>query len=106
MIEKRFFLSNLLKTHFSFTFAISQNSIRALLVQNNPQKSEKNRCFQIFSSIWDILYKEILMQLIKSFVIINLNKMSIFCAIESFGHESSTSCKYIPQNIYEKLEQI
>ena len=46
------------------------------------------------------------MQLIKSFVNINLSKMSIFCAIESFGHESSTSCKYILQNIYEKLEQI
>ena len=28
--------------------------------------------------------------------------MSIFCAIESFGHESSTSCKYILQNIYGK----
>ena len=46
------------------------------------------------------------MQLIKSFVDINLNKMIIFCAIESFGHESSTSCKYVQQNIYEKLEQI
>ena len=46
------------------------------------------------------------MQLKKSFVIINLNKMSIFCAIESFGHERSTSRKYILQNIYEKLEQI
>ena len=46
------------------------------------------------------------MQLKKSFVIINLNKMSIFCAIESFGHERSTSRKYILQKIYEKLEQI
>ena len=32
--------------------------------------------------------------------------MSIFCAIESFGHESSTSYKYILQNTYGKLEQI
>ena len=53
--EKRFFLSNLLKTQFSFTFAISQNSKRALFVQNNLPKTEKNRCFQIFSSIWDML---------------------------------------------------
>ena len=59
----------------------------------------KQKCNKLYS-------KEILMQLIKSFVIINLNKTSIFCAIESFGHESSTSCKYILQNIYEKLEQI
>ena len=59
MIEKRFFLSNLLKTHFSFTFAISQNSKRAPFVQNNPQKTEKNKCFQIFPSIWDILERNL-----------------------------------------------
>ena len=59
----------------------------------------KQKCNKLYST-------EILMQLIKSFVNINLNKMSILCAIESFGHESSTSCKYILQNIYEKLEQI
>ena len=28
--------------------------------------------------------------------------MSIFCGMESFGHESSTFCKYILQNIYGK----
>ena len=55
MIEKRFFLSNLLEIHFGFAFAIFQNSKRALSVQNNPKKTEKNRCFQIFLSIWDIL---------------------------------------------------
>ena len=38
------------------------------------------------------------MQLIKSFVIINLNKMSIFCAVESFGHES-----LLPANTYCKI---
>ena len=59
----------------------------------------KQNCNKLYS-------KEILMQLIKHFVIINLNKMSISCAIESLGHERSTSCKYILQNIYEKLEQI
>ena len=106
MIEKRFFLSNLLKTHFSFTFAISQNSKRALFVQNNPQKTEKKLDVFKYSRRYGVYSKEILMQLIKTFVNINLNKMSIFCAIESFGHESSTSCKYILQNIYEKLEQI
>ena len=59
----------------------------------------KQNCNKLYS-------KEILMQLIKHFVIINLNKMSISCAIELLGHERSTSCKYILQNIYEKLEQI
>ena len=103
MIGKRFFLSNLLKKHLSFTFALTQNS--ALFVKSNPQKTEKIDVFK-YSCLYGIYSKEILMQLIKSFVNINLKKMSIFCAIESFGHESSTSCKYILQNIYEKLEQI
>ena len=47
MIEKRFFLLNLLKTHFSFTFAISEDSKRALFVQNNPPKTEKIDVFNI-----------------------------------------------------------
>ena len=74
-------------------------------MQNNPQKTEKIDVFK-YSRRYGIYSKDILMQVIYSFVIINLNKMSIFCAIESFGQESSTSCKYILQNIYEKLEQI
>ena len=73
MIEKRFFLSNLLKTHHSFTFAISQNSKRALFVQNNPQKTEKIDVFK-YSRRYGIYSKKILMQVIYSLVIINLNQ--------------------------------
>ena len=60
MIEKRFFLSNLLKTHFSFTFAISQNSKRALSVQNNPKKLKKIDVFK-YCHRYGIYSKEILM---------------------------------------------
>ena len=77
MIEKRFFLSNLLKTHFSFTFASSQNSKRAFFVQNNPQKTEEIDVFK-YSRRYGIYSKEILMQIIYSFVIINLNKNEQF----------------------------
>ena len=73
MIEKRFFLLNLLKTHFSFTFAISEDSKRALFVQNNPPKTEKIDVFK-YSSRYGIYSKEILIQVIYSFVIINKNE--------------------------------
>ena len=85
--------------------------MKVLLPANTYCKIFMEKLEQIYSNIKQksnkLYSKEILMQLIKRFVItINLNKMSIFCAIESFGHESSTSCKYILQSIYEKLEQI
>ena len=104
MIEKRFFLSNLLKIHFSFTFAISQNSKRALFVQNNPQKTEKNRCY---SRRYGIYSKEILMQVIYSFVIINLNKNEHFLCnriilVMKILLVANTYCKIF----MEKLEQI
>ena len=73
MIEKRFFLSTLLKTRFSFTFTISQNSKRALFVQSNPQKTEKIDVFK-YSRRYGIYSKKILMQVIYSLVIINLNQ--------------------------------
>ena len=77
MTEKRFFLPNLLKTHFSFTFAISQNSKRALFVQNHPPKTEEIDVFK-YSRQYGIYSKETLMQVIYSFVIINLNKNEHF----------------------------
>ena len=77
MIEKRFFLSTLLKTRFSFTFTISQNSKRALFVQNNPQKTEKIDVFK-YSRRYGIYSKKILMQVIYSLVIINLNQNEHF----------------------------
>ena len=84
--------------------------MKVLLPANTYCKIFMEKLEQIYSNIKQkcskLYSKEILMQLIKSFVIINLNKMNIFCATESFGHKSSTSCKYILQNIYEKLEQI
>ena len=80
---KTFFLSNLIKTHFSFTFAISQDSKRALFVQNNPQKTEKIDVFK-YSRRYGIYSKKILIQVTYSFAIINLNKNEHFFAIESF----------------------
>ena len=107
MIEKRFFLSNLLKTHFSFTFAISQNSKRALFVQNNPQKTEKKLDVFKYSRRYGIYYKEILMRVIYSFVVINLNKIEHFFCIRIILAMKDL----LPANTYcklfiEKLEQI
>ena len=76
MIEKGFFLSTLLKTRFSFTFTISQNSKRALFVQSNPQKTEKIDVFK-YSRRYGIYSKKILMQVIYS-LIINLNQNEHF----------------------------
>ena len=106
VIEKRFFLSNLLKTDFSFTFAISQNSKRALFVKNNPQKTEKIDVFKI-SRRYGIYSEEILMQVIYSFVIINLNKNEHFLCnrvilVMKVLLPANTYCKIF----IEKLEQI
>ena len=89
---------------FSFTFAISQNSKRALFVQNNPQKTEKNRCFQIFSSIWDILERNLNAG---DIIITNLNKNEHFLCnriilVMKVLLSANTYCKIF----MEKLEQI
>ena len=107
MIEKRFLLSNLLKTHFSFTFAISQNSKRALFVKNNPQKTEKKIGAFKYSCRYGIYSKEILMQVIYSFDIINLNKNEHFLCnriilVMKVLLPANTYCKIL----MEKLEQI
>ena len=106
MIEKRFFLSTLLKTRFSFTFTISQNSKGALFVQSNPQKTEKIDVFK-YSRRYGIYSKEILMQVIYSFVIINLNKNEHFLCnriilVMKVLLPANTYCKIF----MEKLEQI
>ena len=107
MIEKRFFLSNLLKTHFSFTFFISLKIKKEhLLCKTIPKKLKKIDVFK-YSRRYGIYSKEILMQVRYSFVIINLNKNEHFlCSriilVVKVLLPANTYCKIF----MKKLEQI
>ena len=83
MIEKRFFLSNLLKNFLVLHLPSLKVQKEHFLCKTIPKKTEKIDIFK-YSRRYGIYSKDILMQVIYSFVIINLNKNEHFCAIESF----------------------
>ena len=103
---KTFFVSNLLKTLYFYICHLSKFKKSTFCAKQSSKKLKKNDVFK-YSCWYEIYSKEILMQVIYSFVIINLNKNEHFLCnriilVMKVLLPANTYCKIF----MEKLEQI